>query len=307
LIVPLIGILVMSAVPTANASKLSASIEEDHITLTISACIYQNITSLPSKSFEMNATTMADGETMASISAVGNAFNITFQRRVATASARDFRLEFLREGYWFNVTVSSDVYGVIKTEDNRPKVDMSWKVVNISDGMSVHMPGGGQDTVGINFAGRLFEAAIRLLIAAGDLTGDVTFYTGDQQITEEQALDLVHNLRLFDLSVLRKPLEEWERTYDSARDTTRFTYDGGSTLDLTIRFSNPQPDLEGSAVRVYIDPSGEIETGGKATATGDTITYPSAPWYSKTICLAAIAAIVIVVVVCAGYFMRIKI
>jgi len=71
-IISLIGILLMGTMPTAKASKLSASAEEDHVTLNIFASIYQNATSLPSRSFKLNRTAMSDVETRGRATATGD-------------------------------------------------------------------------------------------------------------------------------------------------------------------------------------------------------------------------------------------
>lgn len=128
-----------------------------------------------------------------------------------------------------------------------------------------------------NSSGVFLKSGWRALNASRDV--DATMFGGSGVINPGKMM-------MLDLSAFKTPVDRWARTYDTATNTTTFTY----RTDVSIRTAFGT---------MYIDPDQSITVSGNVSASGDDIIIyavgPS-PWLWLGGVLAAVAVVAVGVV-----------
>ncbi|MCW6168313.1 MAG: hypothetical protein LVQ96_01270 [Thermoplasmatales archaeon] len=101
-----------------------------------------------------------------------------------------------------------------------------------------------------------------------------------------------------------KPLNTWDRSYNSAKNITTFTYNANTTIDYHGTFTNP---MFGTVYyNATMDPAYTVVTPGYSTASGNSLTVGSAPPASSNDVYYYIAAAVVIVAVGGFLFMNMR-
>jgi hypothetical protein len=265
-------ILAAPFILSVNASKLTATVTDDYVHVVVKTNLYQNVTAFPSINLTITSTTNA---TLHSI--MNSSFAKAIKAQYVHAKVKNLNCTIRSNDNWLNVTVELDLYNVMnKTENGLPTVNCEWKAFNVTDDLRV-------GSLAINFVGKfmLFNVVHNLIHAPG-----VKIYVNKTVVAEPAiAMALVNKASLLNFKALRKPLQYWNRTYDSVRNVTIWTYDAGATVDLKIETA------DGKTYVIYLDPSGEITAEGDLQAQDDTIIIPELP---STIVLTLLGALTLV-------------
>jgi hypothetical protein len=186
-----------------------------------------------------------------------------------------------------NMTLTLWLSGIFNKTKNTTVANMSWKDFAVTGSFNVSYQGNSCD---------LNEVGGSIGIMRG-LSEQMLWY----MFLENPILTRA----TIDYSYLKAPLNEWTKTYDSATNTTSFTY----VYTKNISY-NATVDINGAVytLKMTYDPSATIIVPGHATASGDNlIITPTATTYAFPYLLIGVAAAVVVVIaLCAAMMLRRK-
>jgi hypothetical protein len=267
-----LAIMFATIIVPIYASKLTATVTDDHVHVVVKTNLYQNVTTFPSINLTITSTTNVTLHSM-----MNSSFAKAIKAQYVHAKVKNLNYTINSNDNWLNVTIELDLYNVMnKTEDGIPTVNCRWKAFNVTDDLRI-------GSLAINFVGKfmLFNVVHNLVHAPG-----VKIYVNKTVVAEPAtAMVLVNKASLLNFRALRKPLQYWNRTYDSVRNVTIWTYDAGATIDLKIETA------DGTIYVIHLDPSGEIIAEGDIQAQDDTIIIPELP---STIILTLLGALTLV-------------
>jgi len=128
-------------------------------------------------------------------------------------------------------------------------------------------------TVITNSSGVFLKTGWRALNASKDM--DATKFGGSGVINPGKMM-------MLDLTAFRVPMEKWTRTFDSATNSTTFTY----KTDVSIQTAFGT---------MFIDPDQSITVPGNVSASGNDIVIYAVPfpWLWIGVVLAVVAAVVV--------------
>lgn len=176
---------------------------------------------------------------------------------------------------YLNDSVFSDIQSSI--EVGSPSANISYLSINASRTVSVQ-----------NSNQFLITQAVKLVMNISGIYHDGAYDLGWRSFSDNSSLSLnnvnynqivigdmeVGYYSLLNFSAFSKSLTDWNRTYDSANNTTTFSLNAGYTLNYTGNITLPEGYFN---ITLQSDPSYSIVTPGYAVAAQDSIQITNPP------------------------------
>ncbi|MGC8662790.1 MAG: hypothetical protein ACP5SF_01385 [Thermoplasmata archaeon] len=170
-----------------------------------------------------------------------------------------------------NLSINLWLTGIFNKTKSETKVNMSWRAFEVKDSFYIN----GYD---INHFG---------------------YYLGSMGMLSHM-MNRINNQSTINFTSLSTALKTWNRTYDSATNTTTFYYNSSLNVLLSLKVNSTGFQNSGNyTLKILYDPSSTITVPGYATATNNSINIlPMAPATSSTnfILIGIIVAAVVIVV-----------
>jgi hypothetical protein len=287
-IIILLMVLGSIFVVPAHASAVTFDVGKDQVHVKMVLSLHQNMTTLPNQTSTLALS--QDPKTSTS-------FNQALGKLEPSASLSNASLEIVTSNDWLNLTLTTDVAGVIDQHGDVAAVNMTWK--------SFHVTADLRDgNLSYNAVGsRYFRPRAEFYANASKFENNPNatikavnfFVNGTEGVTGDVAANTMGNITLLDFRPLNIPIDQWTRTYNLTKNTTNWTYIPVTTFGASITAQESNKTM-----RFFTDYSydAEVTVPGLARASGDSLLIDigsgAKEWVMAGIVVLALALLIVV-------------
>jgi len=288
-------ILIVASVCAAPASAADVTItfDKQQVQAKMILSVHQNMTRFPNQATSLDASSGAN---------VSSAINEALRGVDPSASFSALSVKVKSNATWLNLTVVMSLAGVSERRGDVADVNMTWKAFNTTADLRVG--NFSYNTVG----SRYFRPVVDFYQNASKFENNpnatikaVTFFVNGTSVAGASVANLVGNFTVLDFRSLDLPLDQWNRTYNLANNTTTWRYAPPTILNASIRVQELNKTFTLFSYYAY---GALITVQGLASAHGNLLRANVGTGQQEWIMAAAVLVAVVAAVVVQVVFRR---
>ena len=247
---------------TSQPGTYDLDIDDDHITVSITATMSQNITTIPAFSF----TIQGENSSLAA-TAVTN----SIRQKTPNVTLSDFTLVASSNSSLVSLSVSFKVLGPVSSDQwGNAQADIAWRSFRVEDDLVIN--GTAFNLVGKHYFSTPLLLAVDQAFSSTPLLRTQFEIDGKRAIPQEVE-QLAPNLNLLDFTRLSTSLDSWSRQFTLAPTMTTWTRQAGFDVAIVTIQSEPLGGQFTIKDRAFYKVDTVIEVPGIANNVGETIFF----------------------------------
>jgi hypothetical protein len=222
-------ILIVASVCAAPASAADVTItfDKQQVQAKMILSVHQNMTRFPNQATSLDASSGAN---------VSSAINEALRGPDRSASFSALSVKVKSNATWLNLSVVMSLAGVSERRGDVADVNMTWKAFNTTADLRVG--NFSYNTVGSRYFRPVvdfYQNASKFENSPNATIKAVTFFVNGTSVAGASVANQVGNFTVLDFRSLDLPLDQWNRTYNLANNTTTWRYAPPTILNASIR------------------------------------------------------------------------
>jgi len=271
----------------ASAADVTITFDKQQVQAKMILSVHQNMTRFPNQATSLDASSDAN---------VSSAINEALRSADPSASFSALSMKVKSNATWLNLTVAMNLAGVSERRGDVADINMTWKGFNTTADLRVGNL--SYNTVGSRYFRPVvdfYQNASKFENSPNATIKAVTFFVNGTSVAGANVANQVGNFTLLDFRSLDLPLDQWNRTYNLANNTTTWRYAPPTILNASIRV---QELNETFTLFSYYAYGALITVQGLASAHGNLLRADvgtgQQEWIMTGVVLLAVVAVVIV-------------